>query len=176
MTIKKYTGKTKDEAIEAAKAELGNSVVIMNIKEVKGKGLAGMFKAPTYEVTAAVEEDEIPVVTPITPKQNSLTPRFSAVADEQIKVPPMESDTRDSAPIMRPQPKPAPVKPAFPVDENDLKSAFEEISAVVEKGGIDQIKPMGSQESPLVKRDRVETPQTKALDEKRPEPQKSNKK
>ncbi|MCR5098430.1 MAG: flagellar biosynthesis protein FlhF [Lachnospiraceae bacterium] len=153
MTIKKYTGKTKEEAIEAAKAELGSSVVIMNIKEVKGKGLAGMFKSPTFEVTAAIEEDAIPVVMPITPKQSSLTPRFSAVADEEIHVPPMES--AQEASVAAPVKKPAPVKPAFPVDEEDLRSAFEEISAVVEKGGIDTVKPMGSQESPLVKRDNV---------------------
>ncbi len=158
MTIKKYTGKTKDEAIEAAKAELGSSVVIMNIKEVRGKGLAGVFKAPSYEVTAAVEEDTAPVVTPITPKQNNLTPRFSAVADEDIKVPPMEPE----APVKpasynqsitgSPVTKTTPIKPAFPVDEKDLKEAFEEISAVVEKGGIDQISPKASQESPIVKK------------------------
>ncbi len=164
MTIKKYTGKTKDEAIEAAKAELGSSVVIMNIKEVRGKGLAGMFKNPTFEVTAAVEEDAIPVVTPITPKQSSLTPRFSAVADEEIKVPPMEPETVAPAPRVNTAPvNPAPAKPAFPVDENDLKEAFEEISAVVEKGGIDHVTSSRPQESPLVKKDQVEAQPQKVI-------------
>ncbi len=168
MTIKKYTGKTKEEAIEAAKAELGSSVVIMNIKEVKGKGLAGMFKSPTYEVTAAIEEDAIPVVTPITPKQSSLTPRFSAVADEQIKVPPIENEDRPKAAPAKPTGvRPADIKPAFPVAEDDLKSAFEEISAVVQKGGIDQVKPMGTSDSGLLKSSRVsEVPK----EEKKSEP------
>ncbi len=151
MTIKKYTGKTKDEAIEAAKNELGSSVVIMNIKEVRGKGLAGMFKSPTFEVTAAIEEDSVPVVTPITPKQNSLTPRFSAVADEQIKVPPIE-DREESTPVYTKKPMP---KPAFPVDEQDLKDAFEEIGAVVEKGGIDQVIPESKTQGALYKKSQV---------------------
>ena len=152
MTIKKYTGKTKDEAIEAAKTELGSSVVIMNIKEVRGKGLAGVFKSPTFEVTAAIEEDVAPVVTPITPKRSSLTPRFSAVADEEITVPPMETEVKKEAPGPS-RAKAAPAKPAFPVAEEDLKSAFEEISAVVEKGGIDTLS--SEQDSTLLKESEV---------------------
>ena len=58
MTIKKFQGKTKEEAIEKAKEEFGESVVIMNVKEVKPKGLFSAFKKSTYEVTAAIEERE----------------------------------------------------------------------------------------------------------------------
>ena len=39
MIIKKFTGKTEAEATEAAKKELGNGLVIMNVREVKKKGL-----------------------------------------------------------------------------------------------------------------------------------------
>ena len=53
MTIKKFQGNTKEEAIEKAKAELGDSVVIMNVKEVRSSGVLGIFKKATYEVTAA---------------------------------------------------------------------------------------------------------------------------
>ena len=60
MTIKKYQGKTKEEAIENAKAELGPRVVIMNVKEVHPKGFLGSFKKPSYEVTAAVEDEFVP--------------------------------------------------------------------------------------------------------------------
>ena len=35
MIIKKFTGKTEAEATEAAKKELGNGLVIMNVREVK---------------------------------------------------------------------------------------------------------------------------------------------
>ena len=58
MTINKYEGKTKEEAIEKAKQELGEGAVVLNVKEVKPKGLLGIFKATTYEVTAAAEEKE----------------------------------------------------------------------------------------------------------------------
>mgnify|MGYP002626785963 CR=1 FL=1 len=170
MTIKKYTGKTKEEAIEAAKAELGASVVIMNIKEVRGKGLSGMFKSPSFEVTAAVEEDVAPVVSPITPKQSGLTPRFSAVADEKITVPPMAPEPEPSAtysPKPAGRPASAALKPAFPVAEEDLRSAFEEISAVVEKGGIDTVAPTEKSSDAVLKKGSVTETKTAPAKEQR---------
>ena len=38
MTINKYQGKTKEEAIEKAKQELGEGAVVMNVKEIKPTG------------------------------------------------------------------------------------------------------------------------------------------
>ena len=58
MTINKFQGKTKEEAIEKAKKEFGDNAVIMNVKEVKPKGFFRAFKSSTYEVTAAMEEKE----------------------------------------------------------------------------------------------------------------------
>lgn len=43
--------------MEAAKKELGSGAVIMNVKSVKRKGLAGLFGAKQMEVTAALEEE-----------------------------------------------------------------------------------------------------------------------
>lgn len=57
MIIKKYTGKTEAEAIEAAKKELGNCIVIMNVKEVKPKGVFSFLKSKLTEVTVALEGD-----------------------------------------------------------------------------------------------------------------------
>ena len=37
MIIKKFQGKTEEEAIEAAKKELGVNVVVMNVKNVLTK-------------------------------------------------------------------------------------------------------------------------------------------
>lgn len=56
MTINKFQGKTEEEALEKAKAEMGQGVVIMNVKVVKPGGLFGFMKTPYYEVTAAMEE------------------------------------------------------------------------------------------------------------------------
>ncbi|MBQ9443071.1 MAG: flagellar biosynthesis protein FlhF [Lachnospiraceae bacterium] len=58
MIIKKFTAKTEDEALKAAKAELGMQAVIMNVKKVKKKGLSGLFSKPSVEVTAAIEEEK----------------------------------------------------------------------------------------------------------------------
>lgn len=57
MIIKKYTAKTENEAVEAAKRELGEGVVIMNVKNVKKKGFLAFLKPPLVEVTVALEEE-----------------------------------------------------------------------------------------------------------------------
>mgnify|MGYP000840015579 CR=1 FL=1 len=44
MTINKYQGKTKEEAVEKAKQELGAGAVVLNVKEIKPKGMFKMFK------------------------------------------------------------------------------------------------------------------------------------
>ena len=58
MTIKKFQGRTREEATERAKAELGEDAVIMNVKEIVPKGVFRSFKKSIFEVTAAVEEKE----------------------------------------------------------------------------------------------------------------------
>lgn len=58
MTINKYQGKTKEEAVEKAKKELGAGAVVLNVKEIKPKGMFKMLKNTVFEVTAAMEERE----------------------------------------------------------------------------------------------------------------------
>lgn len=57
MIIKKFQAKTEREAVEAAKKELGEGVVIMNAKEVKQRGFLAFLKPPLMEVTVALEEE-----------------------------------------------------------------------------------------------------------------------
>ena len=57
MIIKKFQGKSKEEALESAKKELGEGLVEMNVKTVKSKGLFGVFKGTKIEVTVAKEEE-----------------------------------------------------------------------------------------------------------------------
>ncbi len=57
MIIKKFIGKTEAEAIELAKKELGAGVVVMNVKNVKNKGLFAFLKPQMIEVTVALEEE-----------------------------------------------------------------------------------------------------------------------
>ena len=57
MIIKKFQGKTEADATEQAKKELGPNVVIMNVKNVKRKGLFAFLKPQMVEVTVALEEE-----------------------------------------------------------------------------------------------------------------------
>ena len=112
MTINKIQGRTKEEAIEKAKAEFGENAVIMNVKEVKPKGLFGIFASSTYEVTAAIEEKEsfpsnLSALTTHTKSRENI----SLAADEEIAIPqPMRTPAREESQKMEP------VKPrSFPV-------------------------------------------------------------
>ncbi len=60
MIIKKFFGKTEEEAVEAAKKELGEGIVIMNVRQVKPKGMFAAFRAKQTEVTVALEEEREP--------------------------------------------------------------------------------------------------------------------
>ena len=58
MIIKKYLGKTEKEATTKAREDLGPSAVIMNVKIVHAKGVLRFLKKQSYEVTAAIEEEQ----------------------------------------------------------------------------------------------------------------------
>lgn len=57
MIIKKFQGKTEEEAITLAKKELGENVVIMNVRTVKPTGFFKWLKSASVEVTVAKEEE-----------------------------------------------------------------------------------------------------------------------
>lgn len=104
MTINKFQGKTKEEAIEKAKAEFGPNAVIMNVKEVKPKGFFGIFASSTYEVTAAIEEKES-FVTSVNAMSSVGKPRenISLAADEEIAIPqPMRTPAREEVRMKEP--------------------------------------------------------------------------
>ena len=77
MIIKKFTGKTEAEATEAAKKELGSTLVIMNVREVKRKGLFAFMLPKQIEVTAALEEE-----APARPQYGSI---LRTAADKEIR-------------------------------------------------------------------------------------------
>ena len=92
MTINKFQGKTKEEAIQKAKTEFGETAVIMNVKEVKPKGFFRIFKSTTYEVTAAMEEKEQNVNQTIAMQNmKKLHDSINFAADEKIEIPKQES-------------------------------------------------------------------------------------
>ena len=104
MTINKFQGKTKEEAIEKAKKELGDNAVIMNVKEMKPKGLFRAFSSSTYEVTAAMEEKE-PYISQRSALQNpkGVHDNINLAADEKIELSKLVKSEKET------------VKPAVPV-------------------------------------------------------------
>lgn len=59
MIVKKFQAPTEMEAIIKAREELGSTAVVLNIKSIKQRGLARLFKKDAVEVTAALEEKDI---------------------------------------------------------------------------------------------------------------------
>lgn len=133
MIIKKFQGKTKDEAIALAKEEMGDAVVIMNVKEVRQKGLIGIFKSNIFEVTAALEDDSVAPKTFATKtfdggkKEESKGHRgnFDMVADEDITIPPVSSQ---EAEFVRANSGNAQFNG---VNESELKDAFAAVSELM---------------------------------------------
>ncbi len=80
MIIKKYTGKTEQEASDKAREDLGPGAVVMNVKKIVPKGIKKLWKRTSYEVTAAVEDD-IPVAT--ADKKTAAVPKPSSAATAQ---------------------------------------------------------------------------------------------
>jgi len=90
MIIKRFQAKTEQEAVENAKKELGPGVVIMNVKNVKKKGLFAMFKKNMVEVTVALEEENertpMPVKNVPVKSEQPATVSQNAVQEQTEKV------------------------------------------------------------------------------------------
>ena len=91
MTINKFQGTTKEEAIEKAKEQMGNDVVIMNVKEIKPKGFFKVFKSSTFEVTASVEEKESSF-SQMMDKGTMVKSNIDYKVDEKISIPPISKN------------------------------------------------------------------------------------
>ena len=135
MTINKFQGKTKEEAIEKAKLEFGPSAVIMNVKEVKPKGFLSVFKSSTYEVTAAIEEKAT-----ISNPMSALMPQakmsnINLSADEKIDIPrPERTPEREIAPFSQTMAEMSQRAEEYPVsDEKQFKDRLDSLSDMLEQ-------------------------------------------
>ena len=130
MTINKFQGRTREEAVDKAKKEMGEAVVIMNVKEIKPKGLFRALKSTTYEVTAALEEKE-QTVNPLPALHAPLKMHDSInfAANEKIEIP---------------APEPAAIHPE---SSHDLEEKIESLSNLLEK----KLKPEPKEEEKLEK-------------------------
>lgn len=98
MTIKKFQGATEEEAIEQAKQEFGEDAVVMNVKEIRPKGILRTFKKSLYEVTAAVEEKDNRADAGMALRNAQKTHEtINVTADEPIQIPPVAAPAMDPA-------------------------------------------------------------------------------
>ena len=135
MTINKFQGKTKEEAIKKAKEEFGENVVIMNVKEIKPKGLFRFFKSSTYEVTAAMEERDNTFSLNNKTNISERKENINLAADEEIILPKIQSKSH--------------ILPE-PIDnKNDkrIEERLENISSMLEEKLSSAIKEKTEQES-----------------------------
>ncbi|MCR5278854.1 MAG: flagellar biosynthesis protein FlhF [Lachnospiraceae bacterium] len=85
MIIKKFQGKTEDEAVAAAKKELGQGIVVMNVRAVKRRGFLSVFRPNITEVTVALEEeaerkDKDKAKEAVSPDARSITEALGKIA------------------------------------------------------------------------------------------------
>lgn len=133
MTINKYQGKTKEEAVEKAKQELGAGVVVMNVKEIKPKGLFGIFKSATYEVTAAVEEREKfnnPIQALGTPRK--MHDSINLAADENLSLSQLQQGAQSQKKSDQKPQQPA-ENPRSEMNSEGLEKRLENLSSILEK-------------------------------------------
>ncbi|NBJ93496.1 flagellar biosynthesis protein FlhF [Parablautia muri] len=93
MIIKKFQGKTEAQAVESAKKELGNGVVIMNVRNVKNSGILSFLKPQVVEVTVALEDEPMNMIAPkkVEVKPQPLVQDIAAKV-EKAPVAPKEED------------------------------------------------------------------------------------
>lgn len=146
MTINKFQGKTKEEAVENAKKEMGEAVVIMNVKEVKPKGLFKAFKSSTYEVTAALEQKE-QAVNPFSALQTPMKmhDNINVAADEEIKLPLSDRSRPERAAAVRDMGVAGRHgMPGMRKDRGDLEEKIETLQSLLEK----KLGPEGEESLP----------------------------
>lgn len=116
MIIKKFVAKTEKEAIENAKKELGEGVVVMNVKTVKSKGFLAFLKPHMVEVTVALEEESEKYTAAVSAINN-------VIASSQNK----------AAEPVNPVPAPVPAALQAPVQAAAPESAARKESSAIEE-------------------------------------------
>ena len=105
MIIKKFQGKTETDAVEQAKKELGNDVVVMNVRSQKPKGFLAFLKPQLVEVTVAKEEE------------SEAKEPFSRVLPPQPASVPVQPQPRYPVTDILPEEPPAPVRQGRAIEE-----------------------------------------------------------
>ena len=116
MIIKKFIAKTEKEAIENAKIELGDGVVVMNVRDVKNKGFLSFLKPHMTEVTVALEEESEKYTAAVTAINNVIA--SSQVQEEQ------------PAPVSA---SPAPMEEAVRKESSAIEEKLDSLQSLLEQ-------------------------------------------
>jgi len=129
MIIKKFQGKTEEEALAVAKKELGNSVVLMNVKQVKKKGLFSILKPQLIEVTVALEEE----TADQTANLRSAVAAVSEIAQSQVNK--EKTEQKKSEQVVKPAAEPAaePKKENEKNEESGIEEKLNTLQSMLEK-------------------------------------------
>jgi len=87
MLIKKFQANTNAEAIMLAMEELGKDAIIMSVKNINPRGIYKLFRKPTVEVTAAIDDSLSPEARKqkeLEKKQNRIFPILKEEEKEAI--------------------------------------------------------------------------------------------
>ncbi len=87
MIIKKYQGKTEEDAFSIAQKELGDGVVLMNSRVMKPKGIMRFLKSSYMEITVAKEEtpvqEKVKVTKKTEPKEDTSKASLAFLMEEK---------------------------------------------------------------------------------------------
>ena len=122
MIIKKYRARTEAEAVNQAKKELGQGAVIMNVRNIKKKGMFSLLRSQMVEVTVAMEDETDRELNRKEPPQKS---------SEGLLSPELLRSTMESRSVR--------AKPAGRDDERDrgIEEKLESLQTLLER----QLKP-----------------------------------
>lgn len=144
MNIKTFRGKTEEEAMASAKKELGENAVKMASRKIEPKGfLKKMFAAPSWEVTAAVDEPDV---------YERTVPRKSAVERPEVRSVPSRQEEVRKQEILSEE-KEAEGGSAIEQKLDNLKKLFEE-----------QIKELGQAKISEEAKEKAELPENELPD------------
>lgn len=127
MIIKKFIAKTEKEAIENAKKELGEGVVVMNVKTVKSKGFLAFLKPHMVEVTVALEEESEKYTAAVSAINNVIASSQNKAA-EPANPAPAPTSVPAQAPVQAADPEPVARKESSAIEEklDSLQSLLEQ--------------------------------------------------
>ena len=127
MIIKKFVGKNEEEATSLAKKDLGENLVIMNVRKVKAKPPFAFLKSKRVEVTAAIEEEDPAMVRirKIARAQDSAQSKPSGASSESVTAKPAQDASATS--VTASSPAVAPLTSAKSSPDEKSKSIEEKL-------------------------------------------------